>query len=146
MADIAREDMVHKMEWLRSTIGELTQSLRRTVTLALLLMAIFELVIGSRALTLSVGSFTISSGSIVIFFIPAVISYLYLQLKYDTRQLQYLQKEFVYMFHTWSPPKDGWDPSRYRCSPRCQYTGNLGSIYTLLFSHASDAWVAVSGP
>jgi len=46
MADIAREDMVHKMEWLRSTIGELTQSLRRTVTLALLLMAIFELVIG----------------------------------------------------------------------------------------------------
>jgi hypothetical protein len=101
--DIAREDMVQYMEWLRSAIGELIQSLRRTVALALLLMAIFELVIGSRALKLSVGSFTISSGSVVIVFIPAVISYLYLQVMSDTVELQSRQRTYLDMFYKWSP-------------------------------------------
>src|ERR1051326_8294137 len=105
--DISREDMVQYMEWLRSTIGEFTQNLRRTVALALLLMAIFELVVASRGLKLSVGSFTISSGSIVVVFIPAAISYLYLQFMNDTIELQTRQRMFIDMFYSWSP-KGNW--------------------------------------
>lgn len=96
-----REDVLKFMEWLRSGMQDLTQSLRRTMALALLLMAAFELVSESKT-TITIGSFQISNGSIVIVFIPALVAYLYLQTISDTVRLDTLQFAFTAALRQWS--------------------------------------------
>jgi len=100
--DKDREDILKYMEWLRENIAELVQSVRRTVTFTLLLMAAFGLVSESKKSTISIGSFQISNGSLVIVFLPALVAYLSLQVVSDSIQSNSLQIAFTAAFRKWS--------------------------------------------
>jgi hypothetical protein len=102
-ADNDQERMVKYMDWLRSTILDYMQGIRRNVTALLVLMAIFELVADSRNATLNIGSFHVTKDSVVLLFLPAVISFLYLQTVLDTLKAWRLKTVFSYVFDLWLP-------------------------------------------
>lgn len=97
------EQMLKYMDWLRSVILDYIQSVRRTSTTLLLLVAIFELVADSRNAALTIGSFHVTNGSIVLVFLPAVVSFLYLQVVLDVVKTYQLRMAFFYIFEKWCP-------------------------------------------
>src|SRR5215469_7159527 len=72
----AHDDVTKYLDWLTSTIGDISQSLRKTVALLLSLMAAFAIVNASSDAELSIGSIKVSNSSLVIIFLPALISFL----------------------------------------------------------------------
>lgn len=104
--DASKDDVSKYLDWLRATLEDLSQGIRRLVLLMLLLAAAFELVIESPRTQLTIGGFVVASNSIVIIFIPAVVAYLYLQAMRDTAVLLELQKVFTDAFGIWSPKAD----------------------------------------
>jgi hypothetical protein len=114
-------DILQFMEWLRSTMEELTRSLRRTIATILLLIAAFELVYQSPKTELAIGSFKISSGSVVVIFIPAVTSYLFLQMMDDSIRLWRTQKVFSEVFTIWSSEAEKNDLDLWVLPPQAAY-------------------------
>lgn len=102
LKDSPHEDVTKYLEWLRASIEALSQNLRRTIALALLLIAAFELINGSPSAVIIISSFKISSGSIVAIFIPAMVSFLLYQATADTNRLATLQDAFTNVFSMWS--------------------------------------------
>jgi hypothetical protein len=101
--DTDQDQMLKYMEWLRSAILEHHNSIRRSVTLMLVLIAIFELVADSRNATLTIGSFHVSKGSIPLLFLPAVVSFLYYQLVLDSCHAARQHTAFGFVFDLWAP-------------------------------------------
>jgi hypothetical protein len=85
--DADRESLEKYIEWLRITMGEYQQSLRRTVAILILLMAIFELIVAGPATTVTIASLQISKSSIALLFLPALVSYLYLQAVVESNRI-----------------------------------------------------------
>jgi hypothetical protein len=105
----SHEDIVKYLEWLRATIEVLSQNIRRTIGLALVLIAAFGLVNTSSNTVITVGSFKLSGGSIVAIFIPAIVSFLLYQAATDTNRLNILQEAFSKVFSIWSPAGENND-------------------------------------
>lgn len=97
-----RADLLTYMEWLRSSMTDLSQQLRRSAGLALLLIAAFGLVEESPKTTITIGSFQLSSGSVVLVFIPGLVAYLYLQAVDQTTTLDSVQIAFTEALSKWS--------------------------------------------
>jgi hypothetical protein len=98
-----KEQVVKYMDLINSSISNYTQTVRRSAAILLLLVAAFELVIGSQKTTLSIGSFSLSKGSIALSFLPAVVSFLFMQIIFDTRKVNRLDRAFSETFKIWSP-------------------------------------------
>lgn len=98
-----REQLLKYMDWINSSIQEYVQTVRRNATFLLLLVAAFELVVGSRNAALSIGSFSISRDSIALVFVPAIAGFLLMQIILDTRKASQLYSVFTHLFRIWSP-------------------------------------------
>ncbi len=98
-----KERILKYMDWINSSIIDYVKNVRRNVSILLLLVAIFELVVGSRNTTLSIGSFSISRDSIALVFLPAIVSVLFLQTVLDTSKAGRLYGAFSDAFKIWSP-------------------------------------------
>lgn len=97
-----RENIFRYMDWLRSTMQDYTQNMRRIATGALLLVALFELVANSRNSSVSIGSFRIARGTVVFDVLPIVVAYLVLQIIIDVNKVDQLQGVFSEAFKIWS--------------------------------------------
>jgi hypothetical protein len=104
-----RDDVREYLTWLRSSIGDNSQSVRRLVLFILLLIAAFELVSESPVISVTLGTFRIYRGSIVAVFIPALVSYLYLQCQIETAHLGLMQRTFSRVFQLWTPEAEAND-------------------------------------
>ncbi len=97
-----KEGIRQYFDWLRATILDYLANIRRMTTILLLLVAVFELVIGSRKTEISIGSFTVSRTSIVLVFLPAVIAFLYVQTLWDSIRTTQLDNAAGEIFKKWS--------------------------------------------
>jgi hypothetical protein len=97
----AHEDIVKYLDWLQSTLSDISKTLRKTVALMLSLMAAFVLV-GPHS-EIDIGSLKVTNSSLVIVFLPVVISFLYFQIIRDTIQLLARSRAFIVAFSLWSP-------------------------------------------
>jgi hypothetical protein len=95
--------VIKYMEWVRSTMLDYVQSVKRNAALLLLLIAAFELVADARGNAFSVGSFRIARGSIVLTFLPPIASFLYYQAILDTIKTNRLRATFCYLLYRWCP-------------------------------------------
>jgi len=96
-------DKVSKyLDWLNAVISDLTQNIRRSALLILLLAAAFELVSTSPRTQITFSIFSISKGSVVLQFIPALVSYLYLQTFIDGVRINSMRRAFRETFSYWS--------------------------------------------
>ena len=102
-ADDDRESLAKYLDWLRSTISEYNQSLRRSVALSLALMAIFELITEAPNTAFTIVSFHITKSSIAFLFLPALVAYLYLQTFIDTNRGSDTERAFSITFNKWLP-------------------------------------------
>lgn len=98
-----KEEAFKYMDWINSSIIAFTQTIRRNASLLVLLVAIFELIVGSRDATLSIGSFKISRNSITLTFLPGVISFFFMQIILDSAKVNRLYYIFFAVFKIWSP-------------------------------------------
>ena len=104
------KEKIHQyLDWLRTTIDEYSQSLRRAATLMILLIVAFEIVRESKNAQITLGSFRIYQGSVILQFIPAVVSFLFLQVMTDSTRLNSLQDAFSGMVEEWSPKAEDND-------------------------------------
>ena len=97
-----RENISKYLDWARSTLVDYSQNNRRTATLMLIIVAIFELVAYSRNASISVGSFVVARGSVVLDFLPAIAAYMFFQIIVDLNKADQLQKLFTQVFAVWS--------------------------------------------
>jgi hypothetical protein len=98
-----RENARQYLEWLRAALSDLSASLRRTAGFLLVLVAVFEFIIGSPKSTYVIAGFQISKGSVVLSFIPALVAYSYFQLIVDSAAIRQLHEAFSYALDCWSP-------------------------------------------
>jgi hypothetical protein len=97
-----REDLVRYLGWARSTISEYTQNIRRSSTVLVLLIAVFELVVNSRNGLVSIGSFQITRNSLALVFLPMIVAFLLLQVVTDTEKAGRVGTAFCEAFRLWS--------------------------------------------
>jgi hypothetical protein len=90
------------IEWLRATMDQYANQIRRSTLVILVLIAAFEVVVQSPNAKISVGSFQIQRGSIVIDFVPALVAYLFLQTISDSNHLVQLETVFSRVFDRWN--------------------------------------------
>jgi hypothetical protein len=121
-----RDQVFNYMEWIRSASSDFGQSIRRNTTILLLLIAIFEVVVQSRKIALSIGPFAVARDSIVLVFIPAVVSYLFLQIAIDTQKQDRLETAFAETFTIWSSKATGSDLDSILRSSKPAYWGIVG--------------------
>lgn len=110
--DNNHEDIYKYLDWLRSSISDLAQSVRRSAALIILLIAAFELIITSPTVALSLGPFRVSRGSVVLEFIPPLVAYLWLQLVMDSSRLNISRYGFEVAFKEWSAKASANDLDR----------------------------------
>jgi hypothetical protein len=128
--DNDHEDIREYLEWLRATIADYSQSVRRLAIAILLLIAVFELIHESRArVVLQVASFHIYKGSVVLIFIPAIVSYLYLQMNIDSTRLKNLQEVFTQVFRRWNEKAEENDLDVWVKPPQAIYWNVGGSAF-----------------
>lgn len=96
------DDIYKYLEWLRGSISELAQSVRRTMAIAILLMAIFVLISEAPKAVVRFGGFQINKGSLVLQFIPVFVAYLFLQGMVYTGRLSLLSHAFSRTYAKWS--------------------------------------------
>jgi hypothetical protein len=113
-----QEKAFQYLEWLRACINDVYANMRRSSGVTLVLAAIFELVVSSKRLELSIGSFRISGGSVVLVFIPAVIAYSHLQAITDFIRLIELRNLHIATFNKWLPEAEQYKLHRYIFPPQ----------------------------
>jgi hypothetical protein len=97
-----RESVVKYTDWLLSSMNTISQNLRRIATLILLLVVVFELIVQSPKVEVSIGAFRITRNSAPLTFIPVIVAYLYFQLILDSVKLSELIAAFKAVFEKWS--------------------------------------------
>jgi hypothetical protein len=102
-SDDDEERLVKYMDWINSSVVNYVQVVRRSASILLLLVAAFELVVGSQKTTISIGSFSISRDSIALVFLPAIVAFLFLQMALDTCKTLRLYNAFSAAFEKWFP-------------------------------------------
>jgi hypothetical protein len=112
-------------EWLRTSISDYIQNMRRNAAVLLLLVAIFELVLNSRNAEISIGSFHVSKGSVVLTFIPAVVGYLYLEVVLDSQRIDQVNTAFRTAFEVWSVKARAEDLNEFMYGPQPTYWTSL---------------------
>ena len=85
-----RESIAKYLDWARSAILDYCQALRRSATILVIVVAIFELIAYSKNQTISVGSFVIARNSIVFLFLPVLVAYFFLQIMADHNRVNQL--------------------------------------------------------
>jgi len=100
--DDQHEDSSQYIDWVSAAIVSRSQSLRRMVTLIVLLIAAFEVVNESPRTQLTLGSFQLSKGSVVIQFVPVLVSFFYFQSIIDSAKLNKTQRALSAVFNKWS--------------------------------------------
>jgi hypothetical protein len=124
-----KEQILEYMGWINSSILNYVQTVRRNVGILLLLVAIFELVTGSRNTTVSVGSFSISRDSIALVCLPAIVSFLLFQTILDTKKASRLYIVFSALFLAWSPKASRNELDLVIDQPQPAYWGALVPSY-----------------
>jgi uncharacterized integral membrane protein len=119
------EKVFRYIEWLRMSISEYLQNVRRLAALLLLLVAAFELVANSENVQLTLGPFHISKGSIILVFVPAVVGYLYLQIMLDTQKISQVNKALDVAFKLWWPAAGENNLIEYLYGPQPAYWTSL---------------------
>jgi hypothetical protein len=97
-----KEQIYEYLDWLRSTLREYVQNMRRMVAVLFLLAAAFELVANSRNASISIGSFRVTRNSIVLDFLPVAVAFLFLQVSVDGIKSDQLSDLFTEIFGLWS--------------------------------------------
>ena len=72
-----RDSLTYYLETTRAAQKEYADSLRRSATLMVLLMAVFELLVRGKLKQVTVGPFLLSNATTITAFIPAVVAYFY---------------------------------------------------------------------
>jgi hypothetical protein len=102
-SDSDHEDLAKYFDWLLDSFKSASQNIRRTVTLALFLIAIFEIIAQSPKTQINLlQSFQLSRNSLVFTFLPALVAYLYLQMIFDTIRLDRMSYTYEAAFKRWS--------------------------------------------
>ena len=96
------EDLTEYLEWLRSTINDMSRSLQRTMISMVLLIAAFEFIDQSPKSQITLGPFRIYEGSIILVFIPALVAYLYLEALTVTARVITMRVVFKNAFAKWN--------------------------------------------
>lgn len=124
-----REDIYKYLDWLRSTMSEFSQNVRRLVTITVFLIAVFEVIAqSSPKVGITISSFRIGKGSIALTFIPALVAYLFFQILIDSTRLRIMQKGFASLFKKWNAKAEGGDLDLVVMPPQAIYwsVGGLG--------------------
>jgi hypothetical protein len=125
-----REDIYQYLEWLRGTIADYTQSVRRIAMAILLLIVVFELIRESpKQVVFEIASFRIYKGSVVLIFIPAIVSYLYFQMAIDSTRLKNLQEVFTRVFQRWNDKAEENDLDVWVKPPQAIFWNVGGSAF-----------------
>jgi hypothetical protein len=124
-----KEETLKYMDWINSALLNYCQDVRRNAGFLLLLVAIFELVIGSRKATISIGSFGVSRNSIALTFLPAIVSFLYMQAILDSQKASRLNTIFSIAFKIWSPNASANKLDLYLSQPAPVYWNMAGGTY-----------------
>jgi hypothetical protein len=101
-SDNDKDQVAKYLDWLCVSISKNMETIRRAGLGMLLLVAIFELVIDSKSVQVSLGSFRIYRGSIILQFIPALVAYLFLQVFIDSIKTEDQYFAFIGIFKHWS--------------------------------------------
>lgn len=121
-----KDQAIQYLEWLRPTMLDYASSIRRTSIAMVLLVAIFELVVSSKNIKITVGSFQIARDSIVLVFLPSLIAYLYMQTIWDTVRNDYLSEAFKTIFKIWSDNAEKNDLDDLFTPPQLMYFSVIG--------------------
>jgi hypothetical protein len=95
-------DISQYLTWLRDSLSEQATQLRRNAIAMILLVAVFELVIESPNVQITLGIFKIYKGSVILIIIPALVSYLFLDAAASHAELKKSSIIFSNAFRKWS--------------------------------------------
>jgi hypothetical protein len=96
------EKLFRYLEWLRASMAELSQNVRRMALMLLLLVAAFEFLLNTPNVEITLGIVKITSSPVVLQLIPAVVSYVFLQMWLDSMRINLLSDVFRATFACWS--------------------------------------------
>ena len=100
--DSDREQVAKYIDWLQASANDTLQNLRRSAALALLLVAIFEVIAQSPKSPVTIAEFRITRDSVVFTFLPAIVAYLYFQLLVNSVRTDRLTSLIEAAFKKWS--------------------------------------------
>lgn len=126
-----REDLARYLDWSRSTLSEYAQNIRRSATVLVLLVAIFELVVNSSNAKISIGSFQITRSSLALVFLPMIVAFLLLQSIMDTEKAARVGTAFSETFKLWSEKARENDLDALLFSPAPLYWNTTGVVKPL---------------
>lgn len=104
-----REDIFKYLDWVRSTILDYSQTMRRMATFLILLIAAFEIVANSRKSQITIASFQIARGSVVLTLLPGLVAFLVLQMMTDAGKAHRLITVYQEVFKLWSEKAEAND-------------------------------------
>jgi hypothetical protein len=122
-----RESIAKYVDWIRSAILDYSQALRRSATILVIAVVIFELAAYSKNQTITIGSFTITRNSVILVFLPAFVAYFFFQIVADQNRLNQLLDMYFEAASLWTPK------------------GKENDIATPLLGSAPLYWNAFSG-
>jgi hypothetical protein len=97
-----REDIFKYLDWIRSSVLDYNQAMRKMAAFVVLLIAIFEIVANSHNSTISIGSFSISKGSLPFILLPGFVAFLFIQMMADAARAEQLIRIYTAVFGLWS--------------------------------------------
>jgi hypothetical protein len=101
--DNSEKEIEKFLDWTLTRVQDYCQSIRRSLTLMVLLIAVFELVRATKGGIITLGSFRISNNSPVLLFIPALAAFLYFQSIIDNRHASRHIMAFQDLLTKWAP-------------------------------------------
>src|ERR1035438_847812 len=97
-----RENVFKYLDWTRSTLLDYSQSTRRTSTIMLLVVAVFELVVSSRNSSISISSLRVTRSSVAFEALPVLLAFFFLQQCIESNKADQLFIIFAEAFKIWS--------------------------------------------
>ena len=81
---------------------EYAQALRRSATITVIAVAIFEIITDSKNQTIQVASFTVARNSVVFVFLPSFVAYCFFQITVDQNRAFQVSDLYEEAFSLWS--------------------------------------------
>jgi hypothetical protein len=104
-----REDIFKYMDWIHSSILDYNQVMRKMALFVILLIASFEIVVGSRNESITIGSFRLAQGSVVLVLLPGLVAFLVIQMMADAGRVDQLITVYQEVFKLWSEKAEAND-------------------------------------
>jgi hypothetical protein len=146
-----REDIFKYLDWIRSSLLDYNQAMRKMAAFIVLLIAIFEIVANSHNSIIAIGSFSISKGSLPFILLPGLVAFLFIQMMADAARADQLITIYTEVFRLWSVKAEAndldvevlsfpplyWNPTNagYRSGNKTRLyrlTDNTGVFFSLM--------------